>query len=127
MAASGDMKQTELARRSGVAQPNISRYIAGDIPSDDEVKKLCAALPEHFSALAVAYMRDRTPKGFEAKLTISSVEAGVAVREAEPAPWEALPPRLRQLLESAARECEHSPNFVTSLQAIIDLSKEREE
>ncbi len=120
MASSGIETQTELMKRSGVTQASISNYLAGDIPKEEHVKKLCKALNDHCASLALAYMRDKTPPEFRKFVKIDPTDPS-AVNDVGPPPWDSLPAKQRQLIEDAVRACKDRKNFVAALRALLEL------
>lgn len=122
------LKQTQLARQIGMDQPQVSRYLSADTrPDHRALERICQALPDHTPFLLAAYVRDEIPHFGQDLVTVTAQPETSIIAETPPQPpsYSRLPARVRQLIDEIAEKCERSPELVTALESMMDLTRER--
>jgi transcriptional regulator with XRE-family HTH domain len=121
------MKQAQLAREAEIDQAQISRYLSGDNrPDARALERLCQALLEDSSTLLLGYVRDEIPAFARDRIDVISLSKAPAGTDgpSQPDAYARLSARARKLLNEFATKCESSPELVTALDSMLDLTRE---
>jgi transcriptional regulator with XRE-family HTH domain len=122
------MKQAQLARDANIDQAQISRYLSGENrPDSGALERLCDALSEDATTLVLGYVRDEIPAFARDQIDIVSRGKKSAAKgiPSQPDGYSRVSARARKLLDEFATKCEHSPELVTALDSMLDLTRER--
>ena len=120
------LKQAQLARESEIDQAQISRYLSGDNrPDGPALERLCQALTEDSATLLLGYVRDEIPAFARDRMDVISLSNAPAVTgpPSQPDTYSRLSARARKLLNEFATKCESSPELVTALDSMLDLTR----
>jgi transcriptional regulator with XRE-family HTH domain len=120
--------QLALSRRASVHQGQLSQYLNGQgRPEMAGLERLCDAFGAEGVTLLVAYLRDEVPEKFRNEVEIRTRKKVPPAKEsiAFAESLDQLPPRIRDLLEDAARACERRPELIAALESTIALTRER--
>ena len=119
-----DWTQTELERRSGITQSQISRYLRGVFPEADALEKICKPFDDDAGVLVADWLRDLTPEALRHLVTIAAKGASGKIHEEPPANILAgLPPHARKILTDLAAACKGRPAMVAAVESMLALTR----
>src|SRR4030095_14989988 len=121
------LKQAHLARSADIDQAQISRYLSGENrPDADALERLCKALSEDATTLLLGHVRDEIPAFARDRIDIIGLTRAPAAADGPPQPnaYSRLSARARKLLDEFVSKCEHSPELVTALDSMLELTRD---
>lgn len=124
---SKNITQSELAKKASVHQGQLSRYLSEDVRPDSEaLRRLSDALGQDGPDLVVAFLRDLIPDSLRGLILISMNRTATPQDAARPDAFNRLSVREQELIHRLAGEFEKSPEFVTVIEATLNLLRSRE-
>ena len=117
-----DWSQTELERRSGITQSQISRYLRGVSPEADALEKLCKPFGDDAGALVADWLKDLTPEALRSLVSLTARSGS----ELSPTPAPThdlaeLTPAARKVVNQVAIECSRVKGFTEALEQWLKL------
>ncbi len=121
-----DWTQTELERRTGIAQSNISRYLNSVVPDGEVLEKLVAAFESDASVLVGAWVQDLVPVKLRHLVNISPADFSIVAEGPNDQRYlDHHPPPLATLIRVVAPAPARDPDVMAVFQSTMALISKR--